>query len=116
AEEYAVPRDEALQRCQEAFQRLEKQDVAGFMPGDHHKHLRVGTEFSHVHSDLILLPVYVLTYRYGDKLFRFLINGQTGKLAGDKPVSRRRIAVAVAAGVGAVILLVLLIVILRAVF
>jgi hypothetical protein len=41
----------------------------------------------------------LLSYRYGDKLFRFLINGQTGKIAGDKPLSSLRIGMAVAAGV-----------------
>ena len=34
---------------------------------------------------MILLPIYLLTYRYRDKIYRFLINGQTGKMAGDKP-------------------------------
>ncbi|NIL98232.1 MAG: zinc ribbon domain-containing protein [Planctomycetales bacterium] len=107
AEEYAVPRHVALQRAQEAFGQQEKQDVARFLPGDRHQKLQVQTEFSHVHSDLILLPVYVLTYRYGDQLYRFLMNGQTGKLAGDKPVSPQKIAAAVAAGIGLVLLLVL---------
>ena len=55
----------------------------------------VETEFSNINSDLILLPIYLLTYRYRDKIYRFLINGQTGKMAGDKPLSPWRIALAV---------------------
>ena len=39
---------------------------------------------SETRPDLILLPVYLLSYRYRDKLYRFLLNGQTGKAAGDK--------------------------------
>jgi hypothetical protein len=59
----------------------------------------VQTNFSQVNSDLILAPIYLLSYRYRDKLYRFLLNGQTGKAAGEKPLSAWRIALAVAAGV-----------------
>jgi len=38
------------------------------------------------------MPIYILSYRYRDKVYRFLINGQTGKAAGDKPLSGTRIA------------------------
>jgi len=41
---------------------------------------------------LILLPVYLLSYRYRKKLYRFMLNGQTGKAAGDKPLSWLKIA------------------------
>ena len=61
------------------------------------------TEFSDVNSDLILLPVYLLSYRYGEKVFRFLLNGQTGKTYGDKPLSQIRIGIAVAIGVMALV-------------
>ncbi len=98
AEEYSVEQEDALQRSQQEFYRRERDNVAGFLPGDTHRDLRVETSFSHVASDLILLPVYLLSYRYRDKVYRFLLNGQTGKAAGDKPVSGKRIAVVVVAG------------------
>jgi hypothetical protein len=50
-----------------------------------------------VNSDLILLPIYLRSYRYKGKLYRTLINGQTGKISGERPVSARRILAAVAA-------------------
>jgi hypothetical protein len=61
-----------------------------------------------VNSDLCLLPVYVLSYRYRNKLYRFLVNGQTGKCAGDKPVSAGKIALAVGGGLLLLLILVLL--------
>src|SRR6185369_16593216 len=78
------------------FQRQEKSNVGKFLPGDTHSSLHLQTEFSHVSSDLCLLPIYIRSYRYRDKIYRFLLNGQTGKLAGDKPLSATRIAVFVA--------------------
>lgn len=37
-----------------------------------------------------LLPVWLLTTRWREETFLFAVNGQTGKLAGDLPVSRGR--------------------------
>jgi hypothetical protein len=56
------------------------------------------------------LPVYLLSYRYQDKVYRFLLNGQTGRLAGDKPWSWRRIGLAI--GIGAALLAILIIIVL----
>ncbi len=100
-EEYSVAREEALRICQQEFLRREEQNVAAMLPGDTHRGLRVSTRFEDVGSDLVLLPVYLLSYRYREKLFRFLVNGQTGKTWGEKPLSWKRVlaAVAVAAGV-----------------
>ena len=61
----------------------------------------------------ILLPVYLLSYRHGDKLFRFMVNGQTGKTAGDKPLSWRKIAAAIVAALVLVGLFVLLFMLLQ---
>ena len=54
---------------------------------------------------LALMPVWLGAYAYGGKLFQVLINGQTGKVAGDKPVDTVKVA---ALAVGAFFLLGLL--------
>ena len=107
-EEYSVDRNDALLVCQQEFYRQEQANVAAFLPGDTHSGLQVTTTFAHVNSDLCLLPVYLLSYRYRDKLFRFLVNGQTGKADGDKPLSWRRIGAFVGVVMGILVLLVLL--------
>ncbi len=45
----------------------------------------------------ILLPVYLATYRYGNESYQVLINGQTGKLAGQRPADWRKIWTVIAA-------------------
>lgn len=102
SEEYTVGPADALRLCRQEFHRREQQAVAAHLPGDTHRRLQTATEFRDVNSDLILLPVYLLSYRYRNKVYRFLLNGQTGKLAGDKPLSAARIAVAVGIGVALV--------------
>jgi predicted RNA-binding Zn-ribbon protein involved in translation (DUF1610 family) len=112
AEEYSVARNEALAVCQAEFQRREQQNIGAYLPGDTHSGLAVETQFSSVNSDLCLLPIYILSYRYQEQLYRFLLNGQTGKLAGDKPVSGTRIAIAVTVGLAVLLLIALIIMIL----
>ena len=92
SEEYSVDRSEALAICKQEFYRRESRNISAFLPGDTHRNLQASMNFSQISSDLCLLPVYVLSYRYKEKLYRFLVNGQTGKTAGDKPWSGRRIA------------------------
>lgn len=90
-EEYSVEHDVALETSQSIYEGRERDSIAAFMPGDTFRSLAVTTGFSYINSDLCLLPVYLWSYRYRDQLYRFMVNGQTGKFAGDKPVSRKRI-------------------------
>lgn len=99
SEEYCVDREDALKLSLAEFQQREQRNVTAFLPGDTARGVAVETQFSSVNSDLCLLPVYLLSYRYQNKLYRFLINGQTGKCDGDKPVAWGRIGGAIAAGV-----------------
>ncbi|HWR22869.1 MAG TPA: hypothetical protein VN366_05260 [Feifaniaceae bacterium] len=46
----------------------------------------------------VLLPMWMSGYQYQGKQFRFLINGQTGKVSGQYPKSRWKIALAVILG------------------
>jgi hypothetical protein len=108
SEEYSIARDQALQTCQQEFYHREQQNVAAMLPGDTYRDLRVETRFGDVNSDLVLLPVYLLSYRYRGKLYRFLLNGQTGKAAGDKPLSWLKIGLAAAVGIAAVLVVILL--------
>jgi hypothetical protein len=47
----------------------------------------LGVTFKHT-----LLPIWVANYRYRDKLFHVLVNGRTGKVAGERPWSWLKIA------------------------
>lgn len=98
SEEYSIARDDALHLSKQVFHQQEQSNIAAFLPGDTHRGLRVSTTFSDVNSDLILLPVYILSYRHGEKVYRFLLNGQTGKCDGDKPISWKRISIAIVVG------------------
>jgi hypothetical protein len=92
AEEYSIDREVAADKAMEEFRRRQQQEIAYFLPGDEQSNLQVRTQMQINGSDLVLLPVHVLSYRYNDQVFRFLVNGQTGKIVGQKPISKKRIA------------------------
>lgn len=56
----------------------------------------------------ILLPVWILTYNFGGKIYIYAVNGQTGKSFGELPVDNKKLsltAIAVFAAVLAVLLI-----------
>lgn len=38
-----------------------------------------------------LLPVWFMTYNYNGKMYEFAVNGQTGKIAGNPPLSKKKL-------------------------
>ena len=103
-EEYSVARSPATETAHTAFTTREQQHIAAFLPGDTYSGLHVDTQLTHVDADLVLLPVYLLRYQYRDKQYRFIINGQTGRIVGQKPLSPWRVGILVAVIVVVVVL------------
>jgi hypothetical protein len=99
AEEYSIEREEAARLSTAVFAENERADVAAFLPGDEHDDLDVETEFSDTTTDLLLLPVWILAFQYRERTWRFVVNGATGKVWHERPVSGRRIALAVVLGI-----------------
>jgi hypothetical protein len=68
----------------------------------------VDTAYRGITYKHILLPLWLSSYRYGNKTYSFQVNGQSGAVAGARPYSFWKIfflALAVAAAVTAVVLL-----------
>ena len=62
------------------------------LPGSHIATLQVlRPEYSGQTFQLVLLPLWVGAYQYRGKTYRVLVNGQTGKVAGDRPADRVKV-------------------------
>jgi LSD1 subclass zinc finger protein len=84
--------------------RLVERDIGG----DHQRIHSVASRYSDVKFKHVLLPVWVSAYRYRDKAYRFIINGQTGEVSGESPKSWWKIAfLTLAILIGLFVLLVL---------
>lgn len=68
---------------------------ASDVPGDTHRNLSVRTSTSSEGFQSALVPVWIGTYAYGGKQWRVLVNGLSGKVAGDAPWSFWKISFAV---------------------
>ena len=66
---------------------LIRRDIGGDQQRIHH----VATRYDDVRFKHVLLPVWISAYRYRDKVYRFLVNGQTGEVSGSSPKSAWKI-------------------------
>lgn len=69
------------------------------------RHLHVNVRTENLSTEGVLLPVWILAYRYHDNVYRFLVNGQTGKSTGTSPTSVWKVMAAVALAVFAAMFL-----------
>lgn len=53
------------------------------------------TEYRNITFKHILLPIWISAYRYNEQIYRFIINGQTGEVQGERPYSWWKIALAI---------------------
>ncbi len=95
AEEYAVDLPQGWGRAREKVNQDQVSKCGGDVPGDTHMNLRVWTQHAGVTWKHLLLPLWIATYFYREKRFHFLVNGQTGKVAGTAPISWIKVSVAV---------------------
>ncbi len=56
------------------------------------------SDFTGQTFQLVLLPLWVGAYQYQKQSYRVLVNGQTGKVAGERPVDKVKIALLALAG------------------
>lgn len=105
-EQFAVQRKYARPLAQAGLEELERNACRQYVPGQA-RNVHVNVKLSGLTSQPVLLPVYVMAYRYKDQVFRFLVNGQTGRATGQAPFSYRKLAAAIVLGAAALIGLVL---------
>ncbi len=103
--------DASLLARESVTRRIRNQLYHLIEPGKEKRRLRTGTgSWSGMTFKHILLPLWVGNYRYGGKAYRLLINGQTGKVAGEKPRDRVKIILMWIIAAMAVVLVIWLIV------
>ncbi len=97
-EHYAVPLLDGAKRGRQAMQAVLRSLAAGDVPGDTYRNLRIYPSYSAETFKHILVPVWVVSYDYRRKLYRTVVNGYTGKVAGKYPKSAWKIFFAVLLG------------------
>jgi hypothetical protein len=88
--------------------RVIEGDVRRDIGGDEQQISAIDTRHSDETFKHILLPIWTAAYKYNGKSYRFVVNGQTGEVQGERPYSWWKIgfavlAVVVVAGVALVL-------------
>lgn len=95
AEEYTIGLDNGFEfakaKMRSSIEQLIRRDIGG----DQQQITSVNTAYNDVTYKNVLFPVWTATFEYKNKLYRYAINAQTGKISGEHPYSYVKIALAV---------------------
>jgi DNA-directed RNA polymerase subunit RPC12/RpoP len=95
AEGYTVSLAEGGEKAHAQMEQVIREDVRRDIGGDEQRIHDVDTDWSDETFKHILLPVWMAAYKYNGKSYRFLVNGQTGEVQGERPWSIWKIGFAV---------------------
>ena len=109
AELYQVPVDAGFARGQAVMREVIAADVRADIGGDQQIIARMEVEHSATTFKHVLLPVWVAAFSFIGRPYRFVVNGRTGEVHGERPWSAWKIA-------GAVVLAILLFLLLALLF
>lgn len=98
AEGYTVALSDGAAEARAYMDRMIERDVRFDIGGDRQEIQRIDTDVSDVTFKHVLLPVWTAAYKFRGQSYRFVVNGQTGKVQGERPWSPWKIAVAVILG------------------
>ncbi len=87
--------DETYRIARNIIERRVYDEAIEYLNDDTYKDLQVQTHYSNETFKQIILPVWLCQYIFKGKQYQFIINGQTGKISGNKPLSASKIATAV---------------------
>lgn len=85
-EDFGRSRRGARPAARRSIEAAEAERCAAFVPG-RSRHVHVNVVVRDLTSEPVLVPVWINAYRWKDRLYRFLVNGQSGALQGAAPRS-----------------------------
>jgi LSD1 subclass zinc finger protein len=95
AEAYAIGLREGFPFAKEQIDAHVYSLVRSDIGGDSQRVHDISTRYSDLKFKHVLLPVWMSAYRFRNKTYRFLVNGQTGEVAGESPLSWQRVTLVV---------------------
>lgn len=97
AKAYDVQLQEAWKVAKEEMREQARRACYGDTGSPHVRNFRMTADFTDERWRYVLLPMYLVSYPFAGRTFQVMINGQTGEVAGQKPVAWLRVWLAIAA-------------------
>jgi len=94
-EQFSLLRKYARPMAREGLEQSEAEACrAAYVPGGA-RNVHVNVLVEGMASVPVLLPVWIMAYRFRDRVFRFLVNGQSGRATGRAPTSWLKVVTAI---------------------
>jgi len=94
-ESYQVDLRTGFEKAKQRIQPVIRNTVENDIGGDVQQVASIHSDYNDITFKHILLPVWLSSYKYKDKVYRFLINARTGEVQGERPYSAAKIAMLV---------------------
>lgn len=101
ARTYDVELDEGFVEGKQRIDAAIRSDVRRRIGGDKQRIHSIDSRYDAITFKHLLLPVWLLTYRFRDKPYRVFVNAVTGEVQGERPWSFVKILLVVLAGLAA---------------
>lgn len=109
AERYSIGLKDAWKTAEASIRKKLKNHVSDKIQREHRadrtRNVSLNTTFSKKTYKYLLLPIWVSNFKYNDKVYQFMINGQTGKISGKTPISIPKVVITVIAIIIAILIL-----------
>ena len=87
AESYRIDLRQGFERAKELMWPPIRSDIHRDIGGDEQRISSHSTDYNNVTFKHILLPIWISSYRFNDKVYRFLVNARSGEVQGERPYS-----------------------------
>ena len=95
AQTYDLELDEGFREARDRMEQVIQREVRAEIGGDDQRVHAVETRCDPITYKHLLLPVWLLAYRYGERSFQVVVNAGTGEVQGERPVSLVKVGLAV---------------------
>ncbi|MBQ8798640.1 MAG: hypothetical protein IJZ55_03630 [Lachnospiraceae bacterium] len=106
SERYSVGLKDAWETAKSLISVRLRSNISRKIRTEHHadvvRGLHIRTSYTGIKYKYLLLPVWMACFKYKEKIYRFMVNGQTGRVSGKIPVSPLKVVITV---LGALLLL-----------
>ena len=92
SEEYTVGLDNGFELAKVKMNHVIRQDIRYDIGGDRQQISTMQTQYSDTSYKNVLFPLWTAQFKWKNKIYNYAINGQTGKVSGERPYSWLKIA------------------------
>ena len=98
AQRYQIPLKAGFHLAEDEMKPAIRRKVEGAIGGDSQRIHNISVTYSDQTFRLLLMPVWLASYRFGKKVYQVMVNAQTGQILGERPLSAWKVTLGVIVG------------------